>query len=51
MASTDREQYRRENERVAVLLREGLTTEQIHRRTGVHKRRILRIKAKLKQPA
>jgi hypothetical protein len=51
MAITDRAQQKRENERVAELIRQGLTTEQIHRRLGVGKRRILRVRAKLKQPS
>ena len=37
------------NDRVVQLLKQGLTTDQIYRRTGVAKRRILRIRAKLKQ--
>lgn len=51
MAITDRAQNKRENERIVELLKQGLTTEQIHLRTGAHKRRILRVKAKLKQHA
>jgi uncharacterized protein YerC len=50
MATVDRTQKIQENERVTELLKQGLSTEQIHRRTGVHKRRILRVKAKLGQP-
>ena len=49
MPITDRAQQKRENERVAELLKDGLTVEQIHRRLGVGKRRITRVRAKLKQ--
>lgn len=51
MPITDRAQLQRENERIAELLKQGLSTDQVHQRTGAHKRRILRVKAKLKQHA
>jgi len=50
MATVDRATQAQENKRVIELLEQGLSTEQIHCRTGIHKRRILRTKAKLAQP-
>ena len=46
MTSAERKQVAK---RVAELLKQGLTTEQIHQRTGETKRQILRIKAKLQE--
>lgn len=46
MTRAEREQVRI---RVVELLKQGLTTEQIHQRTGENKRQILRIRDSLKQ--
>lgn len=45
---TDAEFNRQRRARVRELLKQGLTTKQIHYRTGAHERMILRVRAKIR---
>lgn len=49
MTIAERQQRKIVRKRVIELLQQGLTTEQIHQRTGETKRQILRIRASLKK--
>jgi hypothetical protein len=51
MPLIDREFRKKQNARVLELLREGLTPKQVHLRTGVGERQILRLRKRLKEEA